>query len=73
MIFQTPRENIYQWIIELNSPDTSEVALLELSKRRELVHDLAPLLWNSFGSMAALLQVSCHYAVIKLSLSCCRR
>ena len=73
MIFQTPRENIYQWIIELNSPDTREAALLELSKRRGLVHELAPLLWNSFGSMAALLQVSCHYAVLKLSLSCCRR
>ena len=67
------REKIYQWIIELSGPDTREAALLELSKKREEVHDLAPLLWNSFGSMAALLQVSCHYAVIKLSLSCCRR
>ena len=46
MIFQTPRENIYQWIIELNSPDTQEDALVELSKRRELVHDLASGAWR---------------------------
>ena len=50
------REKIYQWIIELSSPDTREAALLELSKKREVVSDLAPMLWNSFGTMAALLQ-----------------
>ena len=52
------REKIYQWIIELSSPDTREAALLELSKKREVVSDLAPMLWHSFGTMAALLQVS---------------
>ena len=52
------REKIYQWIIELSSPDTRESALLELSKKREVVSDLAPMLWHSFGTMAALLQVS---------------
>ena len=31
-------------------------ALLELSKRRESFPDLAPILWNSFGTVAALLQ-----------------
>ena len=51
------REKIYQWIIELSSPDTREAALLELSKKREVVSDLAPMLWHSFGTMAALLQV----------------
>ena len=50
------REKIYQWIIELSSPDTREAALLELSKKREVVSDLAPMLWHSFGTMAALLQ-----------------
>lgn len=35
-------------------PDTRETALLELSKKRET--DLAPMLWNSFGTACALLQ-----------------
>ena len=51
------REQIYQWILELASPDTRETALLELSKKREVVPDLAPMLWHSFGTIAALLQV----------------
>jgi len=50
------REKIYQWILELSHPDTRENALLELSKKREVVPDLAPMLWNSFGTAAALLQ-----------------
>ena len=50
------REKIYAWIIELSSPETREAALLELSKKREVVSDLAPMLWHSFGTMAALLQ-----------------
>jgi len=50
------REKVYQWILELASPDTREHALLELSKKREVVADLAPMLWHSFGTIAALLQ-----------------
>lgn len=50
------REKIYQWIAELSNPATRENALLELSKKREVVLDLAPLLWFSFGTMASLLQ-----------------
>lgn len=46
------RENIYQWINELSSPETRETALLELSKKRETVPDLAPMLWHSFGTIA---------------------
>ncbi|XP_020224866.1 CCR4-NOT transcription complex subunit 9 isoform X2 [Cajanus cajan] len=42
-------------VLELSNPDLRENALHELSKR-ELFQDLAPLLWNSFGTMAALLQ-----------------
>ena len=52
------REEIYACIIELSSPETREAALLELSKKREVVSDLGPMLWHSFGTMAALLQVS---------------
>ncbi|KAL1307465.1 uncharacterized protein [Arachis hypogaea] len=44
-----------QLVLELSNPDLRENALLELSKR-ELYQDLALLLWNSFGTIAALLQ-----------------
>ncbi|CAG7815013.1 unnamed protein product [Allacma fusca] len=50
------RDKIYQWILELSNPSTRENALLELSKKREVVLDLAPMLWFSFGTMAGLLQ-----------------
>ncbi len=49
-------EKIYQWINELCMPATRENALVELSRQREAVQDLAPMLWHSFGSIAALLQ-----------------
>lgn len=47
---------VFQWINELAHPETREAALLELSKKRETVTDLAPMLWHSFGTIAALLQ-----------------
>eukprot|EP00958_Prasinococcus_capsulatus_P016826 scaffold1883_cov396-Prasinococcus_capsulatus_cf.AAC.28 len=43
-------------VLDLVSPDTRENALLELSKKREAFPDLAPILWHSFGTVAALLQ-----------------
>uniref|UniRef100_A0A182JCM8 CCR4-NOT transcription complex subunit 9 n=1 Tax=Anopheles atroparvus TaxID=41427 RepID=A0A182JCM8_ANOAO len=49
-------EKVLQWINELSNPETRETALLELSKKRETVSDLAPMLWHSFGTTAALLQ-----------------
>ncbi|KAK4804390.1 hypothetical protein SAY86_004207 [Trapa natans] len=45
-----------QLVLDLSNPELRENALLELSKKRELFQDLAPLLWNSFGTIAALLQ-----------------
>ena len=50
------REQIYQWVQNLLNPETREQSLAELSKKRELVPDLAPLLWHSFGTITALLQ-----------------
>lgn len=50
------KEQIYKWIIELSPPDSRENALLALSKKREVVPELAPMLWNSFGTIAAILQ-----------------
>ena len=49
------RERIAVWITELLSSTTREAALMELSRKREKVADLAVLLWHSFGSVAVLL------------------
>ena len=49
------RERIAAWITELLSSSTREAALMELSRKREKVADLAVLLWHSFGSVAVLL------------------
>ena len=50
------RDQVYLWIQELSSPETREHALIELSRKREVLPDLAPMLWHSFGTIAALLQ-----------------
>lgn len=41
---------------QLTDPEQREVVLLELSKKRESFPDLAPILWHSVGTVAALLQ-----------------
>ena len=46
----------FQMVADLISPEQRESALLELSKKREAFPDLAPILWHSFGTIAALLQ-----------------
>ncbi|CAD7973411.1 unnamed protein product [Amoebophrya sp. A25] len=47
---------IYQYVLDLRQQDRREAALYELSKRRENLQDLAPILWHSFGTIAALCQ-----------------
>jgi CCR4-NOT transcription complex subunit 9 len=42
-------DKVYQYILDLTNPTTRELALLELSKKREAYEDLAPILWYSFG------------------------
>ena len=49
-----------QLVLDLTNPQTRENALLELSKKRESFPELAPYLWHSFGTIAALLQVCCR-------------
>jgi CCR4-NOT transcription complex subunit 9 len=49
-------EDLYPLVLQLTSPEQRESALLELSKKREAYPDLAPVLWHSFGTIAALLQ-----------------
>lgn len=48
--------SIHILVGELSNPERRESALLELSKKREGVPDLAPILWHSFGTVAILLQ-----------------
>ncbi|POM64608.1 Cell differentiation protein rcd1 [Phytophthora palmivora] len=50
------KEQLYALVLELSSPEQRESALLELSKKREEFPELAPILWHSFGTVAALLQ-----------------
>lgn len=44
------------YIADLLNESTREAALLELSKKREQVPELALILWHSFGVMTSLLQ-----------------
>src|SRR3989338_6566243 len=52
----TENEKIQTLVGELSIPEKREGALLELSKKRESVANLAPILWHSFGTVAVLLQ-----------------
>lgn len=47
-------QKVYGWIAELISGGSRETALLELSKKREQVEDLALILWHSFGNLVTL-------------------
>lgn len=42
-------KRVLEWIAQLMKPATRETALLELSKKREQVPELALILWHSFG------------------------
>jgi len=54
----TPQEKaqIYAWISDLGNPEKREQALTELTKKRDSLPELAPLIWHSFGTISALLQ-----------------
>ncbi|KAL3576408.1 hypothetical protein D5086_021691 [Populus alba] len=51
-------------VLDLSNPDLRENALLELSKNKDLFQDLAPFVWNSFGTIAALIQIVSIYPVL---------
>eukprot|EP00698_Gefionella_okellyi_P005487 TRINITY_DN15018_c0_g1_i1.p1 TRINITY_DN15018_c0_g1~~TRINITY_DN15018_c0_g1_i1.p1 ORF type:complete len:291 (+),score=47.50 TRINITY_DN15018_c0_g1_i1:50-922(+) len=53
---ESERDHVYKLVGALVNPDLREGALMELSKKRDSFPDLAPVLWNSFGTMSALLQ-----------------
>ena len=49
-------KELHDLVLQLIINDQREGALLELSKKRESFPDLAPILWHSYGTIAALLQ-----------------
>jgi len=53
---QIDKERIFALVLELGSSEQREAALLHLSKNRDSIADLAPILWHSFGTMSALLK-----------------
>ncbi|XP_042472747.1 CCR4-NOT transcription complex subunit 9-like [Zingiber officinale] len=60
-----------QLVLDLCDAELRENALLDLSKKRDIFQDLAPLLWHSFGTIAVLLQeiVSIYPALSPPTLS----
>ena len=42
---------VLEWIAQLMRVETRETALLELSKKREQVPELALILWHSYGTL----------------------
>lgn len=49
-------QKLLVWVAEMMDPARREGALMELSKKREQVPELALILWHSFGVMTSLLQ-----------------
>jgi CCR4-NOT transcription complex subunit 9 len=41
---------VFIWVAELLDPNRREAALMELSKKREQVPELALVIWHSFGA-----------------------
>jgi len=58
-------KEVYALVGDLRIQEKRENALLELSKRRESLEDLAPILWHSFGTVAGLIQeIICIYPML---------
>ena len=49
---------VLEWIAQVLNANTRESALLELSKKREQVPELALILWHSFGMFAREVMVA---------------
>jgi CCR4-NOT transcription complex subunit 9 len=60
---------LFPLVQSLTVASEREAALVELSKKRELYPDLAPVLWYSFGVMSALLQeILCNNVYLVMSV-----
>eukprot|EP00519_Triparma_laevis_P013862 CAMPEP_0182490722 /NCGR_PEP_ID=MMETSP1321-20130603/477_1 /TAXON_ID=91990 /ORGANISM="Bolidomonas sp., Strain RCC1657" /LENGTH=289 /DNA_ID=CAMNT_0024692947 /DNA_START=274 /DNA_END=1140 /DNA_ORIENTATION=- len=56
---QIQHSELLTLVAALTNSDQREQVLLELSKKREIFSDLAPVLWHSYGTISALLQEIC--------------
>ncbi|MCJ1380484.1 Cell differentiation protein rcd1 [Xylographa soralifera] len=54
--FTDENRRVLGWVAELLNGNSRETALMELSKKREQVPELALIIWHSFGVMTSLLQ-----------------
>ncbi|MCJ1328227.1 Cell differentiation protein rcd1 [Thelotrema lepadinum] len=54
--FSEEHRRLVNWVAELLNGSSREQALMELSKKREQVPELALIIWYSFGVMTTLLQ-----------------
>lgn len=54
-VTEEEKELIIKYIDELKYHEKRDNALVELSKRREHFPELAPFIWHSVGTIAALL------------------
>jgi hypothetical protein len=65
---------VLEWIAQLMKPATRETALLELSKKREQVPELALILWHSFGTCILAILLRGVLTDLEVSwLPCCKR
>jgi CCR4-NOT transcription complex subunit 9 len=55
-VSELEKEEIIRYIDELKYSELRDNALLELSRQREHFSELAPQIWHSVGTIAALLQ-----------------
>ena len=55
-VSEDEKQLIIKYIDELKYSDKRDNALVELSKQREHFAELAPFIWHSVGTIAALLQ-----------------
>ena len=53
--FVEDNRRVLSWVAELLNGNSREHALMELSKKREQVPELALIIWHSFGSRAKFL------------------
>ena len=54
-VSEKEKQHIIEYIDNLKYHDKRDNALIELSKRREHFPELAPFIWHSVGTIAALL------------------
>lgn len=52
--YMEENKKVLSWVSELLTGHSRETALMELSKKREQVPELALIIWHSFGELNAI-------------------